>query len=319
MSKDKNKSPRLNRRRVLQGVAASAVLLGAAGTARAGFLDAVKGLNIGGAPVGDMLGAAADLFEGLSLGEEDELRIGEALYPRLIAQSNGAYRNSRVQDAMKSFAAPLFKTSTRDAMKWDITVLNDDVPNAWALPGGKLAVNRGLVRYVANEHELAAVLSHEIGHVENAHAIKELRTKKATGALTDAGKAVIRTQAGAGGAITDQFIDAISPAITGLVTSGYSRGAEFEADHFILTSFEKTGYDPKQAPGFFRTLLELIPASQEGTTSLFSSHPVTKDRIAKLEEDAAGLSYAGKKSGDRDFAELRKSFPLRRYYRRHAV
>jgi predicted Zn-dependent protease len=315
---EQNRKPRrgVSRRRVLQGATATVALFGLTGQ---GCQQGIPDVNIGGVNIGGLTRSAVDLFEGMTLGEEDELRIGEAMYPQLVAEGGGAYPNSRVQSAMKSFTAPLFRASTRSAMKWEVTVLDDDIVNAWALPGGKLAVNKGLLRYVANEHELAAVLSHEIGHIEKAHAINELRTKKATGAITSAGREVIRSQAGAAGAITDQFIGAIAPALTNLVTSGYSRDAEFEADQFIFASFDKTGYDPKQAPGFFRTLLQLIPESETGTTSLFSSHPDTRARVAKLQETSAALSAAGAKSGDRDFAALRETFPLRRYFRRNAA
>src|SRR5690349_4764255 len=84
---------------------------------------------------------------GNKVDETQELQIGRTLYGPTIDQAGGAYKNPRVQTAMQNFAAPLFKSGTRPDLPWEITVLEDDSVNAWALPGGKIAVNKGLLRY----------------------------------------------------------------------------------------------------------------------------------------------------------------------------
>lgn len=303
---------KLPRRQVLAGLAGAASLAATSG-AHAQF-----DLNIGGINLGGIFSAVQSLFEGFSLGEEDEIRIGVQLYPRMIADFGGAYKNSAVQSAMKQFAEPLIGTTKRGNLPWEIVVLDDDTVNAWALPGGKLAVNKGLLRYTATATELAAVIGHEIGHVEKAHALSEMKTGKFTSFVGKAGAEAIRGNLRSGGSsvMNDMVLDLLSSAITRMVTTGYSRAAELEADTHLLDVFDMAGYDPKHAGDFYRTLLQLIPEDAEGSTSLFSTHPETEeraDRLAELAEDRPKPKFP---AASRGFAELKAVFPTRKYFRR---
>jgi predicted Zn-dependent protease len=303
------------RRRVLAGLAGTAAGMAVTSGARAQF-----DLNIGGVDVGGIFSAAKSLFEGITLDEEDEIRIGVGLYPRMIAGFGGAYRNSKVQSAMRRFAEPLIKTTARPNLPWEIVVLDDNTVNAWALPGGKLGVNKGLMRYVASDDELAAVIAHEIGHVEKSHALAEMRSEKFTSFVTEAGVAAINTQAesGADTFMNDMVLNALSSAIIKLVTSCYSQDAELEADAHLLKVFDLAGHDPKKASGFYLTLLELIPPDAEGSTSLFASHPETRERVEKLDELAAELPSPRLKAAPRGYGDLKQVFPTRKYFRRNA-
>ncbi len=302
------------RRHVLAGLAGTAASVAVTSGARAQF-----DLNVGGIDLGGIFSAAKSLFEGITLGEEDEIKIGVGLYPRMIAGFGGAYKNSKVQSAMQRFADPLIRTTARPNLPWEIVVLDDNTVNAWALPGGKLAVNKGLMQYTASDHELAAVIAHEIGHVEKSHALEEMRSGKFTSFVTEAGAVAIRSQAqsGADTFMTDMLLDALASAIIRLVTSGYSRSAELEADSHLLHVFERTGYDPKQASGFYRTLLQLIPPDAKGSTSMFSTHPETRERADRLNELAAGLPSPRLKAASRGYADLKRIFPTRKYFRRN--
>ncbi len=302
------------RRRVLAGLAGTAASVAVTSGARAQF-----DLNVGGFDLGGMFSAAKSLFEGITLGEEDEIKIGVGLYPRMIASFGGAYKNSKVQSAMQRFAEPLIRTTARPNLPWEIVVLDDNTVNAWALPGGKLAVNKGLMQYTASEHELAAVIAHEIGHVEKSHALEEMRSGKFTSFVTEAGAVAIRSQAESGAEtfMTDMVLDALSSAIIKLVTSGYSRSAELEADSHLLHVFDLAGYDPKKASGFYLTLLQLIPPDAEGSTSLFSTHPETLERADRLDELSAGLPSPQFKAASRGYAYLKRIFPTREYFRRN--
>jgi predicted Zn-dependent protease len=300
------------RRGMVLGLGSSAVILGACQTGTIA-IGKVK-LN-----PGQLANAAVSVFEGLNMSEKDELEIGRKMYGPMIDQSGGAYKNRRVQGAMDRFAQPFFEASSRKTMNWEVTVLDDNTVNAWAMPGGKLAVNKGLLRYVANEHELAAVMAHEVGHIEREHSLKAMRLQKFQGAGGDVIKSAVSSNTGgsvAGTMITDQVMKVLGPLIGKLITSGYSKSNEFEADAYILDSFAKTGHDPIKAPDFFRTLLQLIPPGQTNRNSLFSTHPDTKDRIAKLVEDGQKQPKARRKAASPAFNKLRQTFPLRQHYRR---
>lgn len=250
----------------------------------------------------------------------DETALGQGLYPRLVAQSGGAYSNARVQSAVRSFAEPLFRVSKR-GFRWEITVLDDNSPNAWSLPGGKLGINKGMLRYAASESELAAVIAHEMGHAELSHQVAELDDKgfadKLAGFFKDVAQTEINAQVSGLNDLTSRGLDALTPAVSGLITSGYSRGHEREADAYVLTVFRATGYDPRQASAIFKTLDSLVPPGEDKTTSLFSTHPGTRDRIELIDEAAAKLPAGGGSVGSADFATIKAVFPTRRYYLRN--
>ncbi|MFE0756866.1 M48 family metalloprotease [Inquilinus sp. NPDC058860] len=264
------------------------------------------------------------LFASKEMSPTEELAMGEGLYPRLVADSGGAYPNARVQSAVRGFAEPLFRVSKRQ-FRWEITVLDDNSPNAWALPGGKLGINKGLLRYVASESELAAVIAHEMGHAELSHQVQELDRKGMLDRLAAFGKGVAQTeisaQAGSLSGVVEPLssaaLDQLEGPVKALVTSGYSRSHEREADAYVLTVFRATGYDPRQASAVFKTLDSLVPPGEDNTTSLFSSHPDTRDRIELIDEAAAKLPAGGGSVGSADFATIKAVFPTRRYYLRN--
>ncbi|WP_026871705.1 M48 family metallopeptidase [Inquilinus limosus] len=304
--------PTLPRRGFLAGAGAglAALALGGCQTAQDYASDPVGAANTLGRLLASDSKAAS----------VDEAALGEGLYPRLVAQSGGAYPNARVQSAVRSFAEPLFRVSRR-GFRWEITVLDDNSPNAWSLPGGKLGVNKGLLRYAASEAELAAVIAHEMGHAELGHQVAELDDKGFADRLStffkDVAQREIDAKVSGLGNVTGPALDAIAPGMSRLITSGYSREHEREADAYILTVFRATGYDPRQASAVFRTLNSLVPPGTERTTSLFSTHPDTRERIELLDEEAARLPAGGGSAGSAAFAEIKAVFPTRRWYLRN--
>jgi predicted Zn-dependent protease len=261
------------------------------------------------------IGAAANVV-GAMLTLPDEVTLGNALYGRVIAMSGGTYHNTAIQQSIQRVAGPLIGASARPELQWEIVVLDDNAVNAWSLPGGKLAVNKGLLRYVANEDELAAVISHEIGHVDCSHALEEMKTERFTSSLSSSARDALASNTSGGVAIASTAVaDALQEPMMKMATSGYSRGAEREADAYILKIFGKTGFDPRKAPDFFRTLTQLAPHDTKATTSLFSTYPDTMERIALLEKASQSLP-ARTHSPSVAFNQIKSTFPTRLYYRR---
>jgi predicted Zn-dependent protease len=220
---------------------------------------------------------------------------------------------------MRAFAQPIFATSKRANFRWEITIVDDNTVNAWALPAGKIAINKGLLRYVDSESELAAVIAHEMGHAELSHQLAQMKNKAFTEAATGAAKGVaMSAMRGAGGALTGIGLDVLRAPLHDMITSGYGRENEREADQHILVVFAATGFDPTGSTAFFRTLLELVPPDQEGTTSLFSSHPGTKERIANLEAEIPRTPRPpATPTSAAHYADIKSSFPTRKVYRRN--
>lgn len=259
---------------------------------------------------------------GQKFGPAEERQMGEALYAPTVEQAGGVYRNPRVQQAMLEFCIPLFANSPRTEFAWEVTVLDDNAVNAWALPGGKIGVNKGLLRYVANEAELTAVLAHEMTHVEKSHAVRELEDAERTKAFTEIGKSfgagLIDSHTGMVGSVagqtglTDKVLGELQAPLVGLITSGYSRTNENEADQGIVAMFRREGYAGRNAYSFFETLLAIIPPDSVATTSLYSKHPDTKARIDRLRAASAALPPSTTHAASDAFAQLKRTFPTRK-------
>jgi predicted Zn-dependent protease len=257
------------------------------------------------------------MLSSVTLNETDEIRMGEEYYGPIIDAFGGAYANSAAQADARRFASPLFQTSSRTNFAWDIVVIDNNEINAWALPGGKVGINKGLLRYVDNEHELAAVVAHEVGHVELSHALKEMKKSSFADGLTGVTQKALLMEL-ENGAAAAAGLGALAGPLMRLVSAGYSRDSEFEADAHIATVFDSTGHDLARGTGIYQTLLETVPKKSKGTTSLFAGHPETQKRLDALmeisEERPAGLDT---EVGGQSFAGLKTPFPTRHHYLRN--
>ena len=319
-SKQTRLSGRTTRRRVVRGLASAAVTT-VASPAIAQFSFGFGGSSsdeptMPGIDLGRVITGITSLFESLTLGEEDEIRLGNTLYPRFIDRMGGAYRNRRAQTELRDFSEDLLSTSGRPKLPWEVTLLNNNTVNAWVLPGGKIGVNKGLLRYTSDEAELAAVLGHEMGHAEQSHSLSQLKSKSFTKGLSSLSREALAAAAGGDRFLSDALVNALELPLLQMVTTGYSDEREFEADQHLIAVFGKTGHDPSKAANFFRTLLEIMPPNHQATTSLYSTHPGTEERIRRIEAAASGLPSAQRTARPGGFAALKRTFPTRRHLRR---
>jgi predicted Zn-dependent protease len=276
------------------------LLLAAAGAAAA--LPARAQFNLG-----SLVNSATQVIGAYAAGEGDEIKMGESFYPDYVKKSGGAYPDRNAQDALRKFAQPLLAAADRKALPWEVTLIDSKQVNAWALPGGKLAINSELVRHCTHPDELASVIAHEVGHADHGHSLSQIRNQALITSVGGLGREALSGWLG-GGALGGEALSALEGPLYGLILTGYSRAHEFEADAHILKVFRQTGHDPARADDFFRTLLRLHPDSS-GTTSLFSTHPGTTERIAKLEEAAARQDRPARATSHTGWSELKSLFP----------
>ena len=104
--------------------------------------------------------------------------MGRSYYSQIL-QSQSVYEDPKIQNYVQSIGDSLAKTSHRSNLIYRFTVLDSPEVNAFALPGGYIFINRGLMAYLSTEEELAAVLGHEIGHVTARHSVCLLYTSDA--------------------------------------------------------------------------------------------------------------------------------------------
>lgn len=312
----------IGRRGLLTGAAASVAGVTPALAQFSGLRIGVPGMPAGASKIIDLAGQTANVIASMKLTEADEIAMGDHYYQRFIDESGGPYNSRNAQYALKQFAQPVIGTSRRSGLRWDIVLIDNETVNAWALPGGKLALHTGLIRYVATPDELAAVISHEHGHAELSHGIAQIRNKKFVQGMGGIAKQQVVEKVGQGrtGAVgafmTGEVLTAFEGPVYDMITSGYSQDLEFAADGHIVGVFHTVGYDTGRATDFYNTLLRLVPPGTKATTSLYATHPGTRDRIKKLQtaiqKDKSPMAAS---SGHPGWAELKQEFPTRTHFR----
>jgi len=159
-------------------------------------------------------------------------------------------------------------------------VLDSAAINAFAAPGGLVFVSRGLLRCADSEDAVAAILAHEIGHVVKQHGLKAIKTARFKDAGLAIGKAAVEELGSAELAkVTAAFSGTIDDITSTLVNSGYSRGAEKEADLAAVEILKRSGYDPN---ALVRMLVVMKSRLKPGGPDFAKTHPDPEDRIAEI-------------------------------------
>jgi predicted Zn-dependent protease len=165
-------------------------------------------------------------------------------------------------------------TSRRD-LQWRFAVVNTDVVNAFALPGGYVYVNRGVLKRAANESELASVLGHEIEHVVLRHSVKQIEQQR--GAAIGVALACRLTH------VCDaQLGQAAIQVGAAAVFARFSRADEVQADSGGFQNVMRVGIDPRGMLTFFEKLVAEEGSGGSVVSSWFSDHPGTQDRIVDV-------------------------------------
>lgn len=220
--------------------------------------------------------------------ESSELQIGAQQYAPIRQMQGGDYTvNPRLTEYVQAVGNKLAAVSDRK-LPYEFHIVNDSTPNAWALPGGKIAVNRGLLLELDSEAELAAVLGHEIVHAAARHSAQGIeRGLLLQGALTAVGVATNSS------GYSDLAVGAASLGAN-LINQSYSREAELEADYFGMNYMRRAGYDPQAAVGLQETFVRLSKDREPNwLAGLFASHPPSQERVEKNRQHAASLPRGG--------------------------
>ncbi len=221
--------------------------------------------------------------------EAKEIEIGKQNYSPARQSQGGDYIiDPELTAYVQGIGKRLGAVSDRPELPYEFVVLNDSVPNAWAMPGGKIAFNRGLLYELNSEAELAAVMGHEIVHAAARHGAKSMeRGVFLQGAMIAVG---IGTQN------TDYANLAVGASQLGaqLISSKYGRDAESESDYYGMKYMKKAGYDPAAAVALQETFVRLS-ANKESNwlTGLFASHPPSPERVAANKVTLAKLGAGG--------------------------
>jgi len=234
------------------------------------------------------------------ISQEQEIAMGEQAAPEFADQFGGEVRDSTVQQYVRNVGQAVAEVADRK-MPYEFTLLNSDVPNAFALPGGKVFVTAGLVSVMTNERQLAAVLGHEIGHVCAKHNVKGLQRQMGAEILASIAASAVGGEAG-------KAAEVGAKVAGGIINLRYSRKDEYQADELGIRYMSRAGYSPWGMVELLRRLEEL--RSSGGTLpEFFQTHPDVDKRIDRAQEivrrNYAGYSAEGPDPHLGRFVEMR--------------
>ncbi len=227
--------------------------------------------------------------EFIIVSEAQELQMGAQAYAPSQQAQGGVYDvDPALQAYVRDVGNRLAAVSDRE-LPYEFVVLNNSVPNAWALPGGKIAINRGLLTELGSEAELAAVLGHEVVHAAARHSAQQVSRGMLSQVL------VVAT------AIATSDSDYGNLAIGGanvglqLINSRYGRNDELESDRYGMQYMSRAGYDPAGAVSLQETFMRLSEGRRtDWLSGLFASHPPSMARVEANRKTAAELPPGGK-------------------------
>lgn len=216
-----------------------------------------------------------------------EREVGAEEHEKVMAQFGGAYDDLELAAYVNSIGQLLAQTSEMPDLKWTFTVLNSDVTNAFALPGGYVYVTRGLVALAESEAELAAVIGHEIGHVTARHTAQRYSQSVLAGLGAVAAGILL------GGPAAD-----LASGAAQLYLAQYSQSQENEADTLGIRYIGRIGFQPEAMSTFLakleaeKGLMARIQGQDqgEGGGSYLSTHPPTPQRVAKTAGEARAVT-----------------------------
>jgi beta-barrel assembly-enhancing protease len=214
---------------------------------------------------------------------EQEYYIGRSVAATVLVTYK-PYDNDKANEYLNVLGQTLsqFGTKPETFGGYHFVLLDTEEINAFSAPGGLVMISRGMVRLCKNEDELAAVLAHEIGHVENQHGLKAIKKGRLTSALTtlalEAGKNL-------GGSDLAQVTEAFSGSITDItgtmMNSGYARTTEFQADKSAVNIMKGSGYNPAALVGMLQEMQKRWVPNGPG---FGHTHPEPSVRIAEIQK-----------------------------------
>ncbi len=227
------------------------------------------------AAAGCLAGCAVNPVTGVNqlmlMNEGQEISVDQENSPHQFSADYGALTDSSLNGYIAGVGLALGKVSHRPQMPYSFRGVNANYVNAYAFPGGSIAVTRGMLLKMENEAELAALLGHELGHVNARHTASQMSKGMLTQMLA----------AGAVAAVGDRYraiAEGIGMVGTGALLASYSRDNERQADELGMEYMVKGGYSPLGMVGLMEILKDLSDHKASAADLMFATHPMSDER-----------------------------------------
>ena len=196
-----------------------------------------------------------------------------------------------INDYLNQLGSQLVGYSTEPSLDFEFFAINDYSVNAFALPGGFIGMNAGLLLTTQSESELASVLSHEISHVTQHHLARMIAGQQNDGLISMAAIAVAILTARTSPQTTEATIASVQANIAIQKQLNFTRAYEKEADRIGLQLLEKSGFNSHSMSEFLERLQKATRLLDSNAPNYLRTHPITSDRIAEIENRVQGQPY----------------------------
>lgn len=218
----------------------------------------------------------------VSLTPEQEIAVGLHAAPEMAAQFGGLYNDEVVQQKVKAVGQKIVQQTeaAKSVYQFDFHVLADDqIVNAFALPGGQIFITMALLNRLQSEDQLAGVLGHEIGHVIGRHSAEQMAKTELTQGLVGATQIALEDGTNRSGAI--------AAYVGNIINLKYGRSDELESDQFGVKYMYASGYNPEA----MIEVMEILEKASGGsnTPEYMNSHPSPANRIEEIKRHIAEL------------------------------
>lgn len=224
-----------------------------------------------------------------SLTNEQEYYLGRAVSAKLLATFPPSSQSSLLSYVNKVGGAVAGVSDVPETFGgYHFVIVDSPQINAMSAPGGYVFVSSGFLKLLPDEDALAAVLAHEVAHVVKRHGVNAISNGalfSALGAFTKASASIAVSNSGTSlplSEITDVFGDSVSGVTDKLLTSGFDRSQEYEADLYAANLLIKAGYDPSALVKVLEILRQHTSSDKSGW---YATHPDPEDRIDELEDE----------------------------------
>jgi metalloendopeptidase OMA1, mitochondrial len=215
----------------------------------------------------------------LLISPSEEARMGLSAFEKVKA-SETISKDQANAELVRKVGRRISRVARLPDAQWEFVLFEDSSPNAFALPGGKVGINTGILKITQNEAGLATVIGHEIAHAVARHGAERL----SQGMLVQLGGSVLGVALGGESAVTRQVAQQAYGIGTQLgVMMPYSRVHELEADELGLLYMARAGYDPNEAIAFWQRFGDYNRKKGGKPPAFLSTHPVDAKRIAELQ------------------------------------
>ena len=228
--------------------------------------------------------SAAVVAAACGVSQQQEVEMGRQEVAQVNAQLP-ILQDPVVNQYVNNLGSSIAHTTSRADLQWEFRVVNTDVVNAFALPGGFIYVNRGVLSRASSESELGSVLGHEIEHVVRRHSVKQMEQMQGANVGVALGCALLNV-------CNSQIAGAAINVAGSAVFAKFSRDDERQADEGGFKNEMNAGLNPTGMLTFFQKLLdeEKRTGGNGATASWFADHPGTEDRIADVQRMLSQVS-----------------------------